>query len=107
MRKYNFENKDQASRAGAKGSRKGVQNRSTKQVREAFQLLVENNLEQMQLDLNSMKPKDRVTLLLEMAKFVLPRLSAVSVEDVTERQRPIILLDTSGIDKMIENETAD
>lgn len=107
MRKYNFENKDLASKAGAKGSRKGVQNRSTKQVREAFRLLIDNNLERMQADLDSLEPKERLMIIIQLSKFVLPQLQAVSVKDITEKQRPVILLDTSLITNSIENETAD
>ena len=72
--------------AGKMSSRVGVPNRATNEVRKAFQLLVENNLPQMQTDLDSLEPKERVKFMLEMAKFILPTLQAVSVDDLREEE---------------------
>jgi len=80
------ENRELASRAGKLGTRKGVPNRTTQQVRKAFQLLVENNLPKMQKDLDSLEPKDRIKFILDMAKFILPTLQAVSVDDLREEE---------------------
>ncbi len=80
------ENRELASRAGKLGTRKGVPNRTTQQVRKAFQLLVENNLPKMQKDLDSLEPKDRIKFMLDMAKFILPTLQAVSVDDLREQE---------------------
>ncbi len=80
------ENRELASRAGKLGTRKGVPNRTTQQVRKAFQLLVENNLERLQNDLDELEPKDRIKFVLDMAKFILPTLQAVSVDDLREQE---------------------
>ena len=80
------ENRELASRAGKLGTRKGVPNRTTNEVRKAFQLLVENNLPKMQKDLDSLEPKDRIKFILDMAKFILPTLQAVSVDDLREEE---------------------
>ena len=77
-------NKELASRAGKLGTRKGVPNRINHEVRKSFQLLVENNLERLQSDFDELEPKDRIKLLLEMAKFILPTLQAVSIDDLRE-----------------------
>ena len=84
-KRYTFENREIASMAGAKGSRKGVQNKATAEVRRAFQLLVENNLDRMQSDLDSLEPKDRLQIILQLSKFILPQLQAVSIEDLREK----------------------
>lgn len=67
-------------------SRVGVPNRATSQVREAFKQLVENNLPQMQSDLDSLEPKERIKFMLDMAKFILPQLQSISIDDLREKE---------------------
>lgn len=81
-----FKNRELASMAGKMSSREGVPNRATSEVRRAFKQLVESNLPQMQSDLDSLEPKDRIKFILEMAKFILPTLQAVSVDDLREEE---------------------
>lgn len=80
------ENRELASRAGKLSTRKGVPNRTTQQVRKAFQLLVENNLPKMQKDLDELEPKDRIKFMLDMAKFILPQLQSISIDDLREQE---------------------
>jgi hypothetical protein len=40
----------------------------------------------MQKDLDSLEPKDRIKFILDMAKFILPTLQAVSVDDLREEE---------------------
>jgi hypothetical protein len=78
-------NKELASRAGKLSSRKGVPNRTTQQVRKAFQLLIDDNLEQMQSDLDALTPRDRLRFIIDLSKFILPQLQAVSIDDLREK----------------------
>lgn len=80
-----FRNKELASRAGKLSTRKGVQNRTTQQVRKAFQLLIDDNLEQMQNDLDALQPKDRLRFIIDLSKFILPQLQAVSIADLRDK----------------------
>ena len=80
-----FRNKELASMAGRISTREGVPNRTTQQVRKAFQLLIDNNLEQMQSDLDALQPKDRLRFIIDLSKFILPQLQAVSIEDLREK----------------------
>ena len=80
------ENRELASRAGKLGTRRGVPNKASSQVREAFKQLVESNLPQMQSDLDSLEPRDRLKFILDIAKFILPTLQAVSVDDLRENE---------------------
>ena len=80
------ENRELASRAGKLGTRKGVPNRVNHEVRKSFKLLIENNLERLQNDLDELEPKDRIRFILEMARFILPTLQAVSVDDLREKE---------------------
>lgn len=81
-----FRNRELASMAGRISTRKGVPNKSTNEVRRAFQLLVENNLPKMQKDLDSLEPKDRIKFMLDMAKFILPQLQSISIDDLREQE---------------------
>jgi hypothetical protein len=80
-----FRNRELASRAGKLSSRKGVPNRTTQQVRKAFQLLIDDNLEQMQSDLDALTPRDRLRFIIDLSKFILPQLQAVSIDDLRDK----------------------
>lgn len=80
-----FRNKELASMAGRISTREGVPNRTTQQVRKAFQLLIDDNLEQMQSDLDALTPRDRLRFIIDLSKFILPQLQAVSIEDLREK----------------------
>ena len=81
-----FRNRELASMAGRISTREGVPNKSTNEVRKAFRLLVENNLPKMQKDLDSLEPKDRIKFMLDMAKFILPQLQSISIDDLREQE---------------------
>ncbi len=74
-----FNNKELAKRAGKKSSRAGVSDKISMQTREHFQMLVEANLSRLQEDINSLEPKDRVKVIMELATFILPRLNAIDI----------------------------
>ena len=85
-----FRNKETASMAGKKSTRNGVPNKATTEVRKAFQLLVENNLEQMESDLASLEPKERLNIIIQLSKFVLPQLQAITLDDAKDHT-PVII----------------
>jgi len=54
-------------------------------IRMAYAKLLEDNIEKMQEDLNSIdKPEMRLKLLIDISKFVVPALSSVNI-DTSER----------------------
>jgi hypothetical protein len=59
---------------GNEGRPKGSVNKSSNEIREAFQMLLEDNLEKLQQDLNELAPKDRIKLLLDLSNYILPKL---------------------------------
>jgi hypothetical protein len=74
------------------GRPKGAVNVSTAKVRESFSMLLENNLSTLQSDLDSLKPGDRLRILLELASFIIPKMKAVEVTNVeNENYKPIII----------------
>lgn len=58
------------------GRTKGTPNRTTTEIREQFQLLINNNLKTLQSDLKALEPKDRIKSIIELSKFVIPTLKA-------------------------------
>ena len=60
--------------AGNSGRPIGSKNLASSQIRDTFQLLLENNIEKIQEDLNELAPKDRIKLLLDLSNYILPKL---------------------------------
>ena len=75
---------------GNTGRKAGSLNRATKDIRDAFSLLIENNIDTLQEDLNGLEPKQRVKLLLDMAQFVVPKLRNV---DLKTDEKEIVTID--------------
>lgn len=63
------------------GRSMGTPNRTTKEIREKFSLLLENNFDKIQSDIDALEPKERIKTLLDLAKFVVPTLKAVEVKN--------------------------
>jgi len=61
---------------GQGGRPAGAKNKTTEQVREAFNQLLTENLPQLKNDIAELEPKDRVKVLLDLAKFVVPTLKS-------------------------------
>ena len=70
------------------GRRLGTSNKDKTNVRAKFQLLVENNIDALQNDLDSLKPIDRVKAIIDLSKFILPTLKAIELQsEVNQVQR--------------------
>ena len=83
-------NSDGTFAEGNTGRKAGSLNRATKDIRDAFSLLIENNIDTLQKDLDSLEPKERVKLLLDMAQFVVPKLRSV---DLKTDEEEIVTID--------------
>lgn len=84
--------KETASKAGKKSSRKGKPNRTTEEVRDLFKDLLENNMTKFQKDLDKLEPEQRLKVLLEVAKFVIPTLKSSELKgglDLSMNYQPI------------------
>jgi len=67
------------------GRKKGVANKTTNEIRVHFQNLVSDNLEQLNEDLKSLEPLQRIKIIIEISKFIVPTLKAVELSpDTTE-----------------------
>jgi hypothetical protein len=61
------------------GRTAGAVNKTTKEIREHFQNLVSSNLEQLDNDLKSLEPLQRLKVIIELSKFVVPTLKATEL----------------------------
>ncbi len=80
-----------ASNAGKNSSRKGVANKTTSEIKEAYQLLVENNLNNMTAWLEKIgdeNPEKAFDILIKMSDFIVPKLSRQEVKIDTPRLTP-------------------
>ena len=78
--------------AGNSGRPIGSKNLASSQIRDTFQLLLENNIEKIQDDLNELEPKDRIKLLLDLSNFIIPKMKSV---DLKADKKETILIDFS------------
>ena len=63
----------------AKGRPKGSKNKTTNEIRLMFQNLLASNIDTIQIDLNEMKPIERVNAILKLASFCVPTLKAIDL----------------------------
>ena len=84
------------------GRTKGTTNKDTAEIRNSFQLLIENNLKQLEQELKALEPKDRVKAILDLSKFVIPLLKATELNNVSEQKdfTPTIIRFTNNRNKL-------
>lgn len=80
------------------GRTKGTLNKTTSELRERFTLLIDNNFDKLQIDIDLLEPKDRIKVILELAKFVVPTLKATELTTGNENGfNPVVLNLGNGI----------
>jgi len=92
-------NSDGTFAEGNTGRKAGTPNKATKDIRDAFTLLIENNLSKLQEDINGLEPKQRVKLLLDMAQFVVPKLRSIDLKSDVEETITIDFNESIGWDE--------
>lgn len=76
------------------GKPKGAENKVTKEIRGKIALILNNNIDKVQTDLDKLEPKDRLSILLQLIKYVTPQLKAMEVETTIQdnkRFNPIVI----------------
>lgn len=71
-----------------KGRPKGVPNKTTKEIREAINLILSCNIEKLQTDIDSLEPKDRLKVICDLLPFAVPKLQTIQA-DVTDSKANI------------------
>ena len=69
---------------GNTGRKAGTPNKATTEIKEAFQMLLEDNLPTLKRDISSLEPKQRVKFILDLATFIIPKMKSVQVNDTSE-----------------------
>ena len=65
-----------------RGRPPGTKNKTTAQIKDAFQQILSGSIDQLILDLAELEPKDRISLLLKMSDKIVPSLK--SIDQVVE-----------------------
>ncbi len=63
------------------GRPKGAVNKTTSEIREAFQQLVSNNIDKLQDDIDMLEPEKRIAYIIKFAEFLLPKLQSMTIEN--------------------------
>ena len=84
---------------GNQGRKAGSRNKTTEEIRKKFQALFESQLEDLQKDFKSLTAKDRIRYTIELAKFVLPTLKQVEIEQTKEEDTPLFVIDLLDVDE--------
>ena len=61
------------------GRKSGSTNKTTTEIRKKYLELIENNFEQLEKDLQTLKASERVKAIIELSKFILPTLKATEM----------------------------
>jgi hypothetical protein len=61
------------------GRKNGSTNKTTNEIRAKYLELIENNFEQLETDLQTLKASERVKAIIELSKFILPTLKATEM----------------------------
>jgi hypothetical protein len=67
---------------GNEGRPKGIPNKTTTEIKEAFQMLLEDNLPTLKRDISSLEPKERVKFMLDLASFIIPKMKSVDLKSI-------------------------
>ena len=85
----------------------GTPNKTTSEIREHFQNLITENLGQLNQDLKELEPLQRLKMIIELSKFVVPTLKAtdLKLKDNEERFNEIVItrIIKNGNDQTIQN----
>lgn len=106
---YNFEDKGKASEGGKSSSRKGVPNKSTQEIRDAFQCFVENNVgnfEEWIARVAQKNPAKAIELINNLSEYILPKLSRqeVKAEVKVEDEVDLKNLPQEVLDKLLNKD---
>lgn len=78
------------------GSRKGIPNKTTAEIRDAFEMLLHDNLDNMKVwlsDVAQEDPERALNIIVKMAEFIVPKLQRTELKaEVTDKTVVINLI---------------
>jgi hypothetical protein len=79
------------------GRTHGAVGKSNAKTKEAFALLLDNNLDRIQSDIDALEPKDRLKILIDLAGFIVPKQKAIE-QSVSVKQAVIPTINFTSIE---------
>jgi hypothetical protein len=61
------------------GRPKGKTNQVSERVKDAFSLLLEDNIKTLQADFDKLRPNDRIRFIIDLAGYIIPKLKATEL----------------------------
>jgi len=89
---------------GNAGRLAGTPNKATTEIKEAFQMLLEDNLPTLKRDISSLEPKERVKFMLELASFIIPKMKSVDLKSIDTEVITIDFNESVGWNKTEDQE---
>jgi hypothetical protein len=102
MSKHFKRNKEAAVNAGKKGSRRGVPNKTTKEIRDSFQFFIENNVPKFQEwieEVAKTNPAKAIELVTSLGEYILPKLSRTEIEADVKAEVDTVKIDYDKLDE--------
>ena len=84
-----------------KGRPQGKPNKTTQEIKQMFQCLLEDNINTLQDDLKGLEPKDRIKAILDLAKLVLPSKQEHEIS-TTNLAMPTIIVNDANTQQAFE-----
>lgn len=103
MTKHFKENKEAAANAGKKSSRKGTPNKTTKEIRDGFQMFIENNIGEFQgwiEDVAKTNPAKAIELVTSLGEYILPKLSRAEIEAEVKKEVTTFNINNLSLDEL-------
>ena len=87
------------------GRPKGKPNKSTRELRDTIQKLVEKNLSQMARDLKALPPKERLDILVKLLAYVAPKMQTVEAEmKIEQKERQLTPKEAAELIRKLQDE---
>ena len=93
------------------GRKTGSKNKISQDIRESFKKLIEDNIDGLQEDIDTLEPKDRLKIIIDLAAYVIPRLKQTDISaDITSNNNESLLdklmaIDEKHFDEALKNDT--
>jgi Family of unknown function (DUF5681) len=65
----------------SEGRPKGRANKTTAELRQIIQTIVEKNIKTIQTDLLALEPHDRLRIIIQLAEFAIPKMQRIEIKE--------------------------
>lgn len=86
------------------GRAKGSKNKVTIEMKERIQLMFDDNFHQLQSDIDSLEPKDRVKAIMDLLPYLLQKNNNTNIQPKETQEIKLIGVDQAFIDEHLRDE---